>query len=77
MAQTQMALYPCMSTTCSWVTMIPYMRALWSNFCIFVFMLLFSFSIFSDLQSATIENENSSTKTAEISCVGLESLEFR
>ena len=43
--------------------MILCMRLLWSNFCIFVFMLLFSFSIFSDWQSFKIENENNSTKT--------------
>ena len=48
--------------------MVPYMRLLWSNFCIYVFMLLFSYSIFidrqfSDCRSLKIENENNNTKT--------------
>ena len=34
------------------------MRILWSNFCIYVFLLLFLFSIFSDWQSLKIEYEN-------------------
>ena len=33
------------------------MRLLWPNFCIYVFVLLFSFSIFSDRRSLKIENE--------------------
>ena len=53
----------CLTGTHSWVPMIPYMRLLWSNFCIYAFMLLFSFSIFSDRRSLKIENENNSTKT--------------
>ena len=39
------------------------MTILWSNFCIYVFVLLFSFSIFSDRRSLKIENENNNTKT--------------
>ena len=45
------------------------MRLLWLNFCIYVFMLLFSFSIFSDPWSLKIENENNNTKTLD--CRGL------
>ena len=40
------------------VPMMSYMRFLWSNFCINVSMLLFSFSIFSDRRSLKIKNEN-------------------
>ena len=43
--------------------MIPHLSLVWSNFCIYGFMLLFSFSIFSDRGSLKIENENNSTKT--------------
>ena len=45
--------------------------------CIYVFMLLFSFSVFSDLRSLKIENENNSMKTltAEAPYIGLESPE--
>ena len=59
--------------------MVPYMRLLWSNFYIYVLMLLFLFSIFSDLQSLKIENENNSmrTLTPEVSYMGHGSLEFR
>ena len=55
------------------------MRYLWSNFCIYVFMLLFSFCIFSDSRSLKIENENNNMKTltGESSYVGLGFLEFR
>ena len=45
MARTPMAILSCPTRTCSWVPLIPYMRLLWSNFCIYGFMLLFSFSI--------------------------------
>ena len=53
--------------------MAPYKRLLWSNFCIHVFMLLFSFSIFTEQRSLKIENENTSMKilTAEVSYMGL------
>ena len=63
MAQTLMARLPWLTRTHSWVPMIPYMRLLSSNFCIYVFLLLFSFSIFSDRRSLKIENENNNTKT--------------
>ena len=43
--------------------MVPYMRLLESKFCIYVFMLLFSFSVFSDRGSLKIENENYNMKT--------------
>ena len=43
--------------------MITYMRPVWSNFCIYLFMLLFSFSIFSDRWSLKIENLNNSMNT--------------
>ena len=39
------------------------MRLLWSNFCIYVIMMLFSFSVFSDRRSLKIENKNNNTKT--------------
>ena len=51
MARTLMACLPCLSRTRSWISMVPYMILLWSNFCIYVFMLLFSFSIFNDLRN--------------------------
>ena len=62
----------------SWVPIVTYMRIVWSNFCIHVSMLLFSFSVFSDRRSLKIENENNSMKTlaAEASYIGLESLEL-
>ena len=49
--------------TRSWVPMVSYMRLPWSNFCIKVFILLFSFSIFSDRTSLKTENEYNSIKT--------------
>ena len=52
MNQTLMARLPCLSRTRSWVPMIPYLRHTWSNFCNYGFMLLFSFSTFSDRLSA-------------------------
>ena len=42
------------------------MRLLWSNFCIHVFVLLFSCSIFSDRRSLKIENENNGTKALTV-----------
>ena len=80
MARTLMAHLPCLTRTHSWAPMVPYMRPLCSNFCIkcYVFMLLFSFSVFSDGLSLKIENENNNTKTltAEVSNMAIESLEF-
>ena len=80
MAQTLMAHLPFLTRIHSWVPMISYMRLLWSNFFIYVFMLLhvISFSIFSDLWSLKIKNENNDTKTqtATASCIGLDYLEF-
>ena len=74
-----MAPIPCLTRTPSWAPVVPYIRHLWSNYCIYVFILLFSISIFSDLRSLKIENENNSTKmlTAEVLCMGLWSLELR
>ena len=76
LAETLMARLPCLTRTHSWVPMMPYMRLLWSNFCFYVFMLLFSFSIFSDRRSLKIEDENNNTKTltAEAPNIRLESL---
>ena len=78
-ARTLMARIPCLTRIHSWVPRVPYMRLLWSIFCIYFYMLLLSFSIFSDRRSLKIENENNSTKilTAEVSYMGLGSLEFR
>ena len=78
MARTLMAHLPCLTITRSWVPLISYMRLLWSNVCICVFMLLFSFSIFSYWWSLKIENENNSRKnlTTEAPNIGLDSLEF-
>ena len=45
MAQTLKARLPCLNETRSWIPMVPYMGLLWSNFCIYVFLLLFLFSI--------------------------------
>ena len=58
--------------------MIPCKSPLQSNFNSYVFLLLFSFSIFSDRRSLKIENINNSTKymIAEDSDVGQESIEF-
>ena len=39
------------------------MRLQWLNFLVYVFVLLFLFSIISDWRSLKIENENSNTKT--------------
>ena len=54
------------------------MRFMWSNFCIYVLMLLFSVSIFSDRRSLKIENGNNSMKTltAEAPIIVLDSLEL-
>ena len=78
MSRTLMARLPYLTRTRSLVPMIPYMRLLWSNFCIYAFMLSFSFSIFSDRRSLKIENENNSTKTltVEASYTGLEFTEI-
>ena len=58
MVRNLMACLPCLFRTRSWIPVVPYMRLLWSNLCIYVFVLLFSFSIFSDQWSLKIENEN-------------------
>ena len=78
MTRTLLTRVPFMTRTRSLVPVIPSMRLLWSNFCIYVFMLLFSFSIFSDRRSLKIENENYNMKTLTLaaSCIGLESLKF-
>ena len=47
-AQTLMARLPCLTRYRSWVPMNSYLRLLWSDFCIDVFLLLFSLSVFSD-----------------------------
>ena len=75
MAQTLMARIPFLTRTRSWVPMVPYMRLLLSNFCIYGVVLLFYFSIFSGRRSLKIENENNSTKSPRYR--GLVSLEFR
>ena len=80
MARTLLARLPYLARTGSCAPIIPYTRLLWSNFCIYVSMLLFSFSCFSDLRSLKLENENNTTKTLNVeapyTCIGLESLEF-
>ena len=79
MARTLLAGLLCLTRTGSWVPLIPYMILLWSNFSIYVLLLLFLFSIFSDQRSLKIENENNNMKTltAEVSYIGLGSLQFR
>ena len=49
------------------------------NFLHYVFMLFFSFSIFSNRRLLKIENENNNTKTltTDVSYMGVGSLEFR
>ena len=78
MARTMMARLSCLTRTRSWGPIILYMRLLWSNFCFYVFMLLFSFPIFSDRWTLKIVNENNNTKnlTTEAPYIGLEALEF-
>ena len=78
MARTLMARLLTLTRTRSCDPMIPYMGILWSNFCIYLFMLLFSFSVFSDRRLLKIENENNNTKTptAESPYIGLGTLEF-
>ena len=73
MARTLMAPIPCLTRTRFLAPKVPAMILLWSNFCIYVFMLLFYFSGFSDQLSLKIENENNSTKilTAEVFYMGL------
>ena len=64
MAQTLVARIPCLTRTRSLVAMVPFMRPLWSNFCIYVLMLLLSIiSIFCDRRTLEIEYENNSTNT--------------
>ena len=50
-ARTLMARVPCLTRYRSWVPMNSYTRLLWSDFCIYVFLLLFSLSVFSDRRS--------------------------
>ena len=78
MTRTVMAHLPCLTRTSSRAPLIPYMILLWSNFCIYVFMLLFLFSFFSDRWSLKIENENNNTETVAtgVPYKGLEPLEF-
>ena len=78
MAQTLMACLPCLTRTCSWVSMVRYMRLLWPNFCVYVFILLFSVSVFSDQWSLKIENEINYMKIVppEVKYMVLESLEL-
>ena len=63
MAQKLKNCLPWLTRTHSWVPMVPFMSLLWSNFCIYIFMLLLSFSIFSGQGSLKIANENKNTKT--------------
>ena len=78
MAQILMASLPCLDKTRSWAPVVPFVRFLCSIFCIYVFMLLISFAIFSDRQSLKIENEHNSmrTLTPEVSYLGLASPDF-
>ena len=79
MARTLMARLHCLTRIRSWFPMIPYMRLIWSNLSIFCFfMLLFSFSIFSDWRSLKVKNENNNMKTmtTEAPYIELDSLEF-
>ena len=50
-----------------------------SNFCIYVFILLFSFYIYGDRRSVKIENEVNNTKSliTEALYIGLDALEIR
>ena len=58
MARTLMALLSCLTRTCPWVPTSVF------KYLIYVFVLLISFSIFSDQRwSLTIENENNNIKT--------------
>ena len=52
-ARTLMARLLCLTRTRFEVPAVPYMRLLWSNVCIYVFVLLFSFSCFSDRPAVT------------------------
>ena len=73
-----MAHLPCLFRTRSWVPMVPYMRLLWSDFSIYVFLLLFSFSIFSDRWSLKIEIENNNMKPLTAEAIDpLESLVYQ
>ena len=51
MARILMVRLPCLTRTHSWGHMFPHMRLLWSNFCIYITMLSFTFSISSDRRS--------------------------
>ena len=64
---------PCLTRTCSRTPMVLYMRLLWSNFCIYIFMMLFSFSILP----VTKINNYTKTLAAEISVMGLGTLQFK
>ena len=80
MARILMARLPCLELV-TYLFLGPYdpiFEFLWSSFCIYGFMLLFSFSVFSDRRSVKIENKNTRSKilTAEAPYIGLESLEF-
>ena len=76
-AQILMARLPCLTRYRSWVPMSSYTRLLWSDFCNYVFLLLFSLSVFSDRRSLKIENENNNRKpTVEASYIGLKFPEF-
>ena len=78
MARSLLARLSCLTRTRSWVPMIPFVGLLWSIFCMYVFMLLFAFSIFSDRRSLKIENENYSmiALIAEAPYIDPESLEL-
>ena len=75
-ARTQMACLPCVTRTHSWVPMVSYETSV-VKFLHLCFMLLFSFSVFSDRRSLKIENENNmKTLSTEAPYIGLESLEL-
>ena len=76
MARTLMARLPRMTRTRSWIRMIPKMRLLLSNFCIYVSTLLFSFSFFSDRRSLNLKMKITQKMTAEVPYTKLESLEL-
>ena len=63
MARTPIARLPSRTGTLSWIPTVQTMRILWSNFCIYVFVLLFPCSIVSDRRSLKIKNENNNRKT--------------
>ena len=57
-----LARLPCLTRTRSLVSMIAYMRLLWSNFCIYAFMLLFFIIFLLCLAFNKIENEITAQK---------------